>query len=254
MDSFKEVDDSDNDSSSSEELNRATGLCHHNKDGKEVEFSIDLLGQSLVLFQDPSCKIKELGHGAVIWDAAVVFAKYLEIDSTFSGAKVEGKRVIELGSGPGLAGLSLMLKGCACTLTDLEPVVKHMTAPNAERTFAKLASTSPIRLVRPVTEVIDWTATYPPPAAPYDIILLTDCVFSAALAGSLVQQLLRLSGPNTLVICCHEIRDEEANAAFVAAFSTHFAVKTVPKKKLHPDYCNDMIKLLHGRLRRARKT
>ena len=30
------------------------------------------------------------------------------------------------------------------------------------------------------------------------------------------------SGPKTTVICCHEIRDEEANAAFLLAFGEHF--------------------------------
>lgn len=41
-----------------------------------------------------------------------------------------------------------------------------------------------------------------------DIILLTDCVFSAQLAPALVGQIKRLSGPKTEIYCCHEIRDE----------------------------------------------
>lgn len=44
--------------------------------------------------------------------------------------------------------------------------------------------------------------------APYDYVLLTDCVFSATLAEPLVNTILCGCGPRTTVICCHEIRDE----------------------------------------------
>lgn len=44
--------------------------------------------------------------------------------------------------------------------------------------------------------------------APYDYVLLTDCVFSAELAVPLVNTILCCCGPRTNVICCHEIRDE----------------------------------------------
>ena len=45
-------------------------------------------------------------------------------------------------------------------------------------------------------------------SAPYDYVLLTDCVFSAELAVPLVNTILCCCGPRTNVICCHEIRDE----------------------------------------------
>lgn len=45
-------------------------------------------------------------------------------------------------------------------------------------------------------------------AAPYDIILLTDCVFALELVEHLVNSILCFCGPRTTVYCCHEIRDE----------------------------------------------
>jgi hypothetical protein len=48
--------------------------------------------------------------------------------------------------------------------------------------------------------------------APYDYVLLTDCVFSAELAVPLVNTILCGCGPRTTVICCHEIRDEVSGA------------------------------------------
>jgi len=44
--------------------------------------------------------------------------------------------------------------------------------------------------------------------APYDYVILTDCVFSVELAQALVNTILCCCGPRTTVICCHEIRDE----------------------------------------------
>lgn len=50
----------------------------------------------------------------------------------FSHSELTGKKVLELGSGCGLAGLSFMIKGAEVVLTDLLPVTTVMTTPNAE--------------------------------------------------------------------------------------------------------------------------
>jgi predicted nicotinamide N-methyase len=42
----------------------------------------------------------------------------------------------------------------------------------------------------------------------YDIVLLTDCVFSTALTEDLVATILSRTAEKATVICCHEIRDE----------------------------------------------
>lgn len=44
--------------------------------------------------------------------------------------------------------------------------------------------------------------------APFDYVVLTDCVFAKELAVPLVNTILCCCGPRTTVICCHEIRDE----------------------------------------------
>lgn len=44
--------------------------------------------------------------------------------------------------------------------------------------------------------------------APFDFVVLTDCVFAKELAVPLVNSILCCCGPRTTVICCHEIRDE----------------------------------------------
>jgi len=223
------------------------GYCHMNDDGRSTSFEIDLLGKRLSVIQQPDAPSElGLGHGAVVWDAAVVFCKYLEINRKYSGSKVDSKRVIELGAGTGIAGCSLMMKGAQVTLTDLRAVVDTITRPNALSIYSQVGD---LALPRPVVFPLDWTASYPIPDEPYDLVLLTDCVFSPALAVPLVSQIRRVSGPKTEVLCCHEIRDEEANIAFITELERYFSVKAVKKKDLHPDYRSDLIQLLEARLR-----
>jgi hypothetical protein len=65
--------------------------------------TIEVLGHELDFAQDPNSK-----HlGTTVWDASMVFAKYLGKNSRkgrFSSSKLKGKRAIELGAGCGVAG------------------------------------------------------------------------------------------------------------------------------------------------------
>jgi hypothetical protein len=89
-------------------------------------------------------------------------------------------------------------------------------------------------------------------ARPFDIVLLTDCVFSALLVKDLVSTILKYTGPRSTVICCHEIRDEEANSAFLIELSHHFTWKRVLKSKLNAEYTNDLIEIVIGKPKKTR--
>jgi len=246
--------DYDDDDDNVENDTVATGFCHMNENGSSICFNINLFGKSLEIFQAPDLPpdiAKDVGHGAVVWDAAVIFTKYLEISSKFSGSTLQNKRVIELGAGTGLAGLAFMLKGAFVTLTDTKAVIDHITKPNAESIYSKNNISS--HLHKPICEEIDWNQEYPAlnDSIEYDYCLLTDCVFSVDFAPKLVQQLVRVCNLKTQVIVCHEIRDEEANQLFLDHFSKYFKVKKVSMKKLHPDYKNDLVILLEGKKKRS---
>lgn len=109
----------------------AGNYCHFN-DGKNDEtFSIQLFGKDIRLKQNPSSRA--VGHGAVVWDASVIFAKYMENNpSEFDWAKLHGKTVLELGSGCGLAGLSFLIRGASVTFTDMESVTRSLTERNVQ--------------------------------------------------------------------------------------------------------------------------
>ena len=72
----------------------------------------------------------------------------------------------------------------------------------------------PYPILMPAVQPLDWTDFESFDSVGftddglYDVVLLTDCVFSVALAIPLVNCIKRLTGNRSTVYCCHEIRDE----------------------------------------------
>lgn len=120
----------------------------------------------------------------------------------------------------------MMLRGCKVTFTDLPAVMKQLTYPNIIRIYRQLLSSFQRTVLFPPEFFhLDWTrfekeeissdvgdiAQYgrlDNMKAPYDIILLTDCVFSMEITLDLIRTINLCSGPKTVVICCYETRDE----------------------------------------------
>eukprot|EP01031_Cornospumella_fuschlensis_P023390 gene23390-28382_t len=194
--------------------------CHFNPSNSSNYFYLELFHHEIHFIQHPGRT--DLGHGVVVWDAGVIFAKYLEHSSSNA---YKDLTVLELGSGCGIGGLALMLCGANVTFTDLPEIVEQITKPNISRIFSQLktnnnADTSTHHPThQPTITTLDWTNPDETSLLPsYDVILLTDCVFSLDLVDKLVARL-----------------------------SESFALKSVGKKKLHPDYCNDFVELCVGR-------
>ena len=258
FDAYHDVDDDDE----SVEGNGANGYCHFNDDGSKTTFSITLFGHDLSIHQDPSNR--DIGHGSVVWDAAVVFAKFMEFNCRmFPAESLNEKFVVELGSGCGLAGIAFMMKGAKVCMTDLNAVTERLTSVNANHLFSQLTSLGtgslPNRIHRPVVHPLDWTdwdafeSTCEYGGTSFDIVLLTDCVFSVSLAPYLVDCIRKFSSNHTVVYCCHEIRDAEANSMFLTEFGKYFSYKKIPKSKLHPEFRNDLIEMVVGKLLRKSK-
>ena len=54
----------------------------------------------------------EIGDvGCVVWDAAMVLAKYLELGHKTESFDIKGKKIIELGAGTGIVGLCAAVLG-----------------------------------------------------------------------------------------------------------------------------------------------
>jgi len=274
--SFEEEDDDEEGAAAGVGDGDATsasgGGYEHYNSSSDVEFTISLWGTDLCIAQNPSAK--NLGHGAVVWDAAVIFSKFMEHSgkSDFSSSNLQGKRVLELGSGCGLGGMAFMLRGAQVTLTDLQPVVETLTELNARRLYARLTSNGALfehPIIAPIVHAVDWTNDSIISSSssssrnsgggdeqqqPYDVILLTDCVFSALLVPHLLRTILQASAVGkTTVYVCHEIRDEEANALFVSELSKKFTCKRVGANKQHPDFKHKSVEIIVAKLKRKTK-
>lgn len=72
-----------------------SGYCHFNENGSNGTFTINIFGSDITIDQKPDAT--NLGHGAVVWDAAVVFCKYLEHNSSvYSSAFLKGYYIYSL--------------------------------------------------------------------------------------------------------------------------------------------------------------
>ncbi|RXH96715.1 hypothetical protein DVH24_009219 [Malus domestica] len=84
-----------------------------------LELKLDACGHSLSIFQSPSSLNTPGVTGAVMWDSGVVLGKFLEHASDAELLPLQGKKVVELGSGCGLVGCIAALLGGQVVLTDL---------------------------------------------------------------------------------------------------------------------------------------
>ncbi len=291
-------DDDDRLSDSSDNNEERRGYrVEYAGDGTDEMFCINVFGRDIRIKQMPSDRV--IGHGAVVWEAAVVFAKYMEYSNKkdLSVETLRRKRVLELGSGTGLAGMCVMLRGAQVTMTDLACVTETLTFANVLQFYKQLRSEGSgaifgIEIECPRVFSLDWTdvdgvskmlayaAPIDTPGAttvkvddvetdnvkqadteegcplwealtlPYDIVLLTDCVFSIHLVPDLVRTIQQCTGPKSIVYCVHEIRDTEANTEFLRVLGLHFKVKIAPMKDQHPDFRHELVQIVIAKPRR----
>ena len=130
-----------------------------------------------------------------------------------------------------------MLKGSIVTFTDLDNVMTQLTIPNVNNSYNKIISKGAYfdyKIHKPIFETLDWIEisdkidkhkqiqTENPHLnetlneindsilieKTYDIILLTDCIFSIDMSDKLVNIINYYSNNKTIIMCCYEIRDE----------------------------------------------
>ncbi|XP_058076608.1 uncharacterized protein LOC131225159 isoform X5 [Magnolia sinica] len=180
---------------------RLSFLSRHNSSNTSA-VTLEVLGHQLQFAQDPNSK-----HlGATVWDASVVFVKFLEKNSRkgrFCPMKLKGKRAIELGAGCGLAGFGLALLGCNLVSTDQIEVLPLLMR-NIERNTSRIKQSNPNSALFGSIEVaeLDWgnpdhiKAVGPP----FDYIIGTDIVYAEHLLEPLLKTIVALSGPRTTVL------------------------------------------------------
>ncbi|XP_058471622.1 protein-lysine methyltransferase METTL21D [Solea solea] len=184
--------------------------------------------------------------GCVVWDAAIVLAKYLETRQFYDpqrGVNVwAGKSVVEFGAGTGVVGLMAATLGAHVTVTDLEDL-QPLLRINIHENRALISSGSITAKVLKWGE--DVSGFLPPPR----YILMADCIYYEQSIVPLVESLKLLSGPETCILCCYEQRTEGVNPKverqFFELLQQHFSCKEIPSIEQDPEFSSPDIHILH---------
>jgi hypothetical protein len=139
------------------------------------------------------CDGEDGATGLNMWDAAIVLAKYIEINSGI----VQGKRILELGAGTGLVGISAHLMGAQYSLlTDLEYALPNLKQ-NVEHNSADNSTIT--------VSMLDWfeQATYP--TGRWDVVLGADVVWLEHLVAPLVHTISSCIDSQSVLILSHQV-------------------------------------------------
>lgn len=148
-------------------------------------------------------------RGALIWNAGLVMAALLGNDQ-----RLEGKRVLEVGSGTGVSGLSAALAGANVVLSDMAgnlPLLEQNIAMNSLESNA-------------VAVELVWGSTSELPGhGQFDLIIGSDVLAYRKLSDSLLETLVAMSTPGkTEVFLTYAFRNVEDK--FFASAETYFEV------------------------------
>ena len=165
-------------------------------------------GDSIVVRQDPSNQTT----GGCVWETSYLLAQWAhrELSARMRESSV---RILEVGAGCGLLGLSLAAAGARVLLTETAEAMSNLehnvgqNPPRAARGGAVATAT------------LHWgDAEHMAQAAargPFDLLLGTDVVYHEALVAPLLETLWNCAGPSSRVWLCYQVRDPYAHAALV---------------------------------------
>jgi len=152
---------------------------------------------AVVTLERPTAALDGFGH--VVWDAALLLARWLE---QAPASLLAGRRVVEVGAGVGLVGLAAAARGAHVLLTDMAgalPLTELNAGANVDLVRRGRGSVA----VRPLEwgnaaelAALQAELRHQPP----DVLLASDVVYDNDLFAPLVGVLAALAGPQTTVL------------------------------------------------------
>ncbi|XP_077297923.1 protein N-lysine methyltransferase METTL21D-like [Arctopsyche grandis] len=210
---------------------------------------VEVCSKELTLYQrlvgDVSC---------VVWDAAIVLSKYLQLLIEPNGeCSLIGRKVLELGAGVGCVGLTAATLGAEVTLTDLPealPLLKHNIVENKSTLVSQggFATVEALSWGDVESDVIKNTA--------FDYVLLADCVYYTESIDPLINTLKSVNqnaSKKPCIILSQELRDSEIQMGlwnmFFQKLKKDFNIAKIDSSEQHSEYSSDDILILHCTLK-----
>ncbi|KJE93591.1 hypothetical protein CAOG_04355 [Capsaspora owczarzaki ATCC 30864] len=213
---------------------------------------IEVAGRSVQVREDLSID----STGAKVWNTSIVLLRHLEKMRRKLKYDQPGRRVLELGAGCGLLGISLASMGWHVTVTDMAvmlPLLRENVAQarsSVATTDEQDASSNTTRLESGGTLTVRelcWGETdLSEFNGPFDCIVGTDVVFLERLVDPLINTLDQLGDTSTNVFICIEPRNAVAYDMFLKRAEQLYDIK-----QLTPDaeFRDDFVKLFQLRKR-----
>jgi predicted nicotinamide N-methyase len=212
--------------------------------GNQENYALEVDGVPLSMAQKKLGEISGLGTGGNVWNAVIVFSKWLEKNYGNGNHKDlwKGKNILELGSGTGMGGIvcAQIMKGAShIVLTDQKqvlPIIEENINRNRDR-IPELQASS----VREFEWGSDVKSFVDPVSPPFDWIVACDCIAPIFPLHLLLQSLIELSDENTTILIGSEQR--QFTQSFWDGAHLAFDIKQIPEGEMDPKYCAEDIQI-----------
>lgn len=183
--------------------------------GRYYEYNpegMDFAGTTLIVKEEVNRK-DENGTGLNVWDGSLLLSYFLEKNRH----KVRNKSVLELGSGPGLVGISAAILGCkSVILSDLSyalPLMKRNVELNQHAMECNSVHCVEIDWFSPPDR--ETICCHPSEQETFpEVILIADCVWLEELVNPLMDTVEKYCNADTEVIIAYQCRGKAADALF----------------------------------------
>ncbi|KAG1686879.1 hypothetical protein DVH05_005877 [Phytophthora capsici] len=172
-------------------------------------------------------------HGHCVWDAALLLADYLQTKAQQPTAGMfQGKKVVELGAGVGLVGMTLAVFGAQVTLTDQEYALP-LLGKNVAINFVGDSNSATIAASVPTVEECQWGEPFKAGGTlstwkkNTDVVVFSDVLYHASAFLLLIKMLHELVSPATQVYFSFETRDATIEATFLQELGKTFVIEEV---------------------------
>lgn len=206
-------------------------------------FFFEVGGRTLKILQDDIGCEHNLAVGLTVWDAALVLSKYLE--HAEPELQLKGKRVIELGSGTGLSGLSAAALGGKVILTDVPWLVNFLkeNVTQQENVEALAASGGSVEV-----RELSWRSSpelvleslkesgIQPFGQGVELIVAADVIYTNEAVPMLLTTLWTLASAETPILLAGEQHNPGSYRVFHERVNEFFDVEEIPPERQHPVY------------------